>query len=133
MTHFEIVDRNKENAREYIKSLIYATCAREKICPPRFRISKVQGHARRNAWHISIPRNALAWGREYVVYYVCHEISHLLSKDSHGEEFKRTEQRLCADWGIKITGYSVGGIYPRRDEVVREKSWVGKFAAAQVA
>ena len=94
----------------------------------KFRLAPRQGHARRLSHSISIPRVALTLSEAYCIYYICHELAHLVvfrlgcigDSCSHGPIFKREEQRLCKFWGVEITGYdSPGskGAYPRRDQV----------------
>lgn len=62
--------------------------------------------------NITIPEWTQACGESYIIYYVVHEVCHLLDfKDRHGAQFQRIEDKALKLWGIRIDRLRV---YPKR-------------------
>ncbi|MBI1973021.1 hypothetical protein HYS50_03375 [Candidatus Woesearchaeota archaeon] len=106
-------------SRDDALAAISLVCEQERIRVPKLSLTSRQGHARASTWHISVPRWALATHEAYGLYYICHEIAHLIMRDrnTHNAAYQRKEQQLCSIFGVRITGYSHRGIYPANHEV----------------
>ena len=108
-------------SRDDALALVSLIAESENLPLPRFRLSPRQGHARNTS--ISVPRWAFAKHEAFAMYYVCHEMAHLVERKNgissfhHGDHFKSTEQRICLKFGVTIKGYKNNGPYPRVDQV----------------
>ena len=82
------------------------------------RITTRQGHAHYNTGHISVPQWAIDKGEAYAIYYVIHEVCHLVNywkngpeAESHGYAFKHFEGRALELFDITI---DYARAYPKR-------------------
>lgn len=72
---------------------------------PQLRWTKVRGHACNRSWSISLPIWIFRYTEPYIIYYVCHELTHLFwGIYGHDEVFKHAEQVLMKRWGVEVVG-----------------------------
>jgi len=96
---------NKNNYYQRLASrLASRICKQAQISPITIEVKELRsgGRAILNSRYISIP----LWAnrtKEYFVYYVIHEITHMiLPCGGHNEAFKMKEQEICKRYNIAI-------------------------------
>lgn len=79
---------------------------------------------------VTVPMWALKYGDDYTIYYVIHEVAHIVyGKGGHGEGYKAVEDRLLSYWELSIkrarayprTVYSRGQVVYSK---VKTKRWI---------
>jgi len=80
-----------------------AMCQRHQVAAITVEIRVVRrGRARPGTHRVTVPAWALALGREYAVYYVIHEVTHLISGQArHTPRFHELEVEWLARYGMR--------------------------------
>lgn len=88
---------------EEMQQIADQICAAEKIEPVQVQMKNIRrGHAHRWTRRVSVPAWTIEQGREYVTYYVIHEVCHIVSgQRKHNRPFHNVEVRWLATFGMR--------------------------------
>jgi uncharacterized cupin superfamily protein len=78
-------------------------CAAKKIPAVTVQMKSIRrGHAHTRTRRVSVPAWVVLQGRDYAIYYVIHEVCHIVSgQRKHNRQFQNVEVRWLATFGMR--------------------------------